>query len=395
MSAPGRCASCGAGLALGARFCRGCGAAVEMTEAGIAADPALSPGEPAEFCPSCAVPVVPGSAFCHSCGARLHAPPPAAAPSPPPPPPAAPPPTPPQAPSPPRRRNRGPLLAAIAFLACLTLGGLVAGAAYVLTREDDGTAEPTADGPDYLAGQGDDGSSIGPDEPSTEVRGGSPHSGGGDPGDETPVRSQESGAVSGLAPGRYIQAGSFRSVDGAEQEVERLRAEGIDAVSVPADWSSDLLPGFRVLLVGPLSAGTDEETVLRRLKQANVSGIARYLMPSSELSGPEVVAGAWSGDVEESRLGGPSRRTTYRVDISIADDGERGTIEYADRGCFGSLTLVEETGYSLAYRESIDSGSCPTGGVWHLRPAGRTLTAVRLFDDLDREVMVEGDLPRV
>jgi len=273
---------------------------------------------------------------------------------------------------------------------------LVAGGAYLLTREDDSSAESDADWSTLLGGErveGGEGLPVGPEDGPDRGVGDSSSIGVGDAGDAggEEVR-RESTSVSTLAPGRYIQAGSFRSADGAEQEVERLRAEGIDAVSIPADWSSDLLPGFRVLLVGPLSAGR-EGAVLRQLERANVSGIARYLEPSSELPGPDAVAGSWSGDVEESRFGGPSRRTTYRVDIAIDGDGERGTIEYPDRGCVGSLALIEETGYSLAYREEIDSGSCPAGAVWHLRPDGLALTAVRLYDDFDRDVMAEGDLP--
>jgi hypothetical protein len=262
---------------------------------------------------------------------------------------------------------------------------------YLLTREDDSPADsavkwpalpdstlPTGVSDPRVTGtETEDPSAVDADDSSE--------------GQPSAVGQQGSGTVSSLTAGRYIQAGSFRSPEGAGQEVERLREYEVDAVSLPAAWANELLPGFHVLLVGPLSAGSEEDLALRRLARAGVSGWGRYLTPTTALSGPEAVAGTWAGDVEQSSLRGPRRRTTYRIEIAIDADGGGGTIEYPERRCSGELSLIEDAGYSLAYEESIQSGGCPAGGVWHLRPTGGVLTAVRLHDD--REVMVEGDLP--
>ncbi len=197
--------------------------------------------------------------------------------------------------------------------------------------------------------------------------------------------------MSGLVPGHYVQAGSFRSAEGARQEVERLREYGIDAVWVPAEWASELLPGFRVLLVGPLGAGVEVQQVLHRLARAGVSGFGRDLTPSTALSGPAAAAGSWAGKVERSYFNGARRATTYWIEVAIAADGATGTIDYPERGCHGTLNLIEDTGYALAYSESVDSGECPSGGVWHIRPTDAGLTAVWLSDT--HEFMVQGKVP--
>lgn len=388
MTTPDRCASCGAGVAPSTRFCRNCGAAVEATESAAAV---RRPADDAsQLCPSCAVPVVQGAAFCGSCGARLPAPgrPPQGRASPSPGHSASPL----QRPAPPpRRRGRGPLLAVGAFAACLGLGGLVAGGVYLLTRED-----RSADVPAHLSTLPADitqGRVTGAGQEAGGLSGIPPAARSADSGSgelSPPAEAQKSAALSALAPGRYVQSGSFRSAEGAEREVNRLQGDGIDVFSMPAALANELLPGFHVLLVGPLSGRGEERRVIRQLGRASVSGLVRDLTPSAALPGPAASAGSWSGAVEQSFLRGPRRRTTYRIEIAIDADGERGAIEYPERGCRGSLSLIEDARYSLAYLESILSGPCPAGGVWHLRRTDAGLTAVRLHDD--REVMVEGTL---
>ena len=272
---------------------------------------------------------------------------------------------------PPPRRGRGPLIAAGAFLACLALGGLVGGGAYLLTG--DGGSD-SGNGTKQGSGQG-----IG------DGRGGSGGGGGGDR-PETPNRSGEN---SPLAPGRYIQAGSFRSPEGAGREVDRLVGEGIDVEVVPADWADELLPGFQVLLVGPLATSGEEKRALRQLEDASVAGFGRDLAPSEAVPGPDAAAGEWSGELERSHLRGERRPSPYRVEFAIDADGENGTVEHVGRGCIGSLTLVEDSSYSLAYAESIESGDCPRGGEWHLRPRNGEVTAVWLHDDI--HVLIDGD----
>jgi hypothetical protein len=268
------------------------------------------------------------------------------------------------------------LLALAAFAVCLLVGGAIAGGAYLLSRDDSGeeTVVITDGGP----------------------IGGGPIAGGGGGGGGTtetePVDEPEEADAgpSPLIPGRYIQAGSFRSPDGAQREVDRLFGEGIDVAAVPADWASELLPGFQVLLAGPLETGSEEKRVLRQLEDASVAGFARDLTPSAELSDPASVAGSWSGGLEQSYLRGSRPPRTYQVDFTLSADGETGVVDYPGRGCSGSLSLLEESGFSLAYAESIESGGCRAGGVWHLRPEGGEITAVRLYDDLDVQIMVDG-----
>lgn len=378
----GQCASCGIGLGPRARFCRGCGAAVEATEVG-AGSPNVAE-DTSRSCPSCAAPVSDGASFCLSCGERLGAGEAPAAPPPPPGPVESSPPrhaqSSPHPPSPPPRRGRGPLIAAGAFVACLALGGLVGGGAYLLSQDseadDSGTGGPIWHGPGSGEGGGSDGSS----------------SGGGEGGDrtDTPIHS---GETSELLPGRYIQAGSFRSPEGAGREVDRLLGEGIDVEAVPADWADELLPGFQVLLVGPLATTGEEKQALRQLEDASVAGFGRDLTSSETVPGPEAAAGEWSGELERSHLRGGRRPSVYPVDFAIAADGESGTVEHVERDCSGSLTLIDDTGYSLAYAESIESGDCPRGGVWHLRPRTGEITAVWLHDDI--HVMVDGDAAAV
>lgn len=208
-------------------------------------------------------------------------------------------------------------------------------------------------------------------------------------------RDDRSLGLSPLTAGRYVQAGSFRSPEGAQREVDRLVSKGIDAEAVPADWADELLPGFQVLLVGPLATSGEEVEALRQLEDANVAGFGRDLTPSGELPGPVAAAGSWSGDLEQSYLRGARSPRTYRVDFTLAPDGESGTVDYPGRGCHGSLTLSEESGFSLAYSESIESGGCRAGGVWHLRPEGTLITTVRLYEDFDVQVMVDGDAAAV
>jgi len=351
MSTPHDCASCGSGLAPGARFCRNCGAAVEQTEVAREGDHVPLEGE-LPSCPGCGAPIVSGARFCHTCGESADTPEPVST-----------------------SRTRGPLLALVAFGVCLLVGGMIAGGAYLLSRDDSG--EEAVAGPHVTPVGG-----------TTQQGGEDTRIGSTDTGTDEPEGS--SAELSPLIPGRYIQAGSFRSSAGAQREVDRLIGEGIDVEAVPADWASELLPGFQVLLVGPLATGSEESGALRRLEDAGVAGFGRDLTPSEALFGSAMAAASWSGSLEQSYLRGDRPPKTYRVDFSLSAGGEGGTVDYPVQGCRGSLALQEDDGYSLAYAESIESGGCRVGGVWHLRPEGSEITAVRLYDDLDVQVMVDG-----
>lgn len=326
-------------------------------------------------CPSCGGEIGPRAKFCRSCGAAVEAT--QATPrqpgSPPPPSPVPP-------PAEPRGSSgaRGPMLALAAFAVCLLLGGLVGGGAYLLSRDgsedESGLGGPIVD-PPPPPGPGGGGQGGGPSDGSSE----------GEGGVET-----EGGESSGLIAGLYVQAGSFRSADGAESEAGRLAGYGVDAEVVPAAWTNELLPGFQVLLVGPLATSGEERRVLRALERANISGFGRDLTPSDSVAGPESVAGDWRGRFEQSDLRGARPPTTYVVELTLDREGE-GTVEYPGRGCFGTLSLIDDDGFSLAYAETIGSGSCPGGNVWHVRPRGTGIVAVRLHEDLDMQAMVHGE----
>lgn len=374
------CARCGSPLVEGARFCRECGAAVDPTQAdevAAAADPAE------ETCPSCGASAGSRAVFCRACGERIGP----ETPLPPPVPPA--PPQGPQSLPPPRphqsgRAGRGQRVVG-AVLLCLLLGAAVAGGAYLFTKDGDGGSERTPSPfrepfPDL--GTGPEGGS-GSDRKQAKPEDNRP-----EPEDVSVTDSGDGGGFSSLTPGRYVQAGSFRTPGGAGNEVERLVGEGIDVEAVPADEAAELLPGFQVLLVGPLSGDGEEEGVLEQLEEAGVSGIARDLTPSRELASPAAATGEWDGSFEETHLRGNRSPKTYEVVLSIDSDGEGGTVAYPDQECGGTLKLLEDAGYSLAYREWIDYGDCIDEGIWHLRPDGSQLTGVWLHDDY--ELLVNG-----
>lgn len=392
---PPSCHGCGAPLAPSAKFCRECGTAVETTEPN--ARPAPPAGEEqARSCPSCGAAGIGETGFCRSCGERL--PGPASAPD------LAPAADPERVQPPDGRRTDLPppviaerrggpgraALVTVGFLVCILLGAVVAGGAYLLTKDDGGRDEGTT-GSLF----GDVVKRSGESDPITTTDG----TGGDGRVGETGTGEREGeeddtsgpGELSELTPGRYIQAGSFRSAEGAQQEVDRLTEAGIAVEAIPAAEANELLPGFQVLIAGPLSGARREKQTLGALERADVTGLGKDLTPSTAVAAPNAVAGTWSGVVEQSYLRGSRRPSIYEIVLTIAADGEAGTIEYPGRECEGQLDLIEEAGYSLAYAETIESGSCPDGGVWHLRPeGGGELTAVRLHED--REIMVHGTM---
>jgi hypothetical protein len=263
--------------------------------------------------------------------------------------------------------------------ACLVVGALVAVGAYLATRGDSGSAGA--------------GATAGARTPAPRATTGSlpgATAGAAAELEETAPETPEQPRESELAPGRYIQSGSFRSPEGAEEEVARLRADGIDVFAIPADRADELLPGLQVLLVGPIAGSGEERRVIDALERDAVSGFGRDLTPSTELTGPSSVGGGWSGEVEESSLRGFFDPRTYDVNMAVEDGGRIGTVDYPADGCGGSMTLIEDDGYSLAYKERIEYGSCIRGGVWHLRPTSEGLEAVWLHDD--RDIMVQGTI---
>lgn len=320
------------------------------------------------YCRECGRPLAPGAAFCRDCGAATK-PVAAAAPAatetaiPPPPPPA-----PTRTPEAPKQRRRRRVLLPAALVALLIGGG--AAAAIVLLGNDDSSQEEVAI-----------------TDPATIPA-----------PDRAPTRTEEASAASApnapavgtIGAGRYVQAGSFKTVAGAEGERERLEAEGIRVIVADSAQAEELYPGFQVLLAGPFTGDDAERAVLRRLHEEGVpSAFARGLSPAREIAGPEAVVGQWSGSLE--RTGGNRREPngSLPVTLSAAGSGQAAHLRFRDLNCEVELTLSETTEVALAYGQE---GECVGAGEWDVRPSGDEISLVLLPPDT--EVIVLGTLYR-
>lgn len=353
---PRYCRSCGKPLAAGATFCRSCGARTPV------------PAAPAE--PAAATPVAPSPSAPPPPAGPPEPPPPAAAPTPPA---AAPSPAPPPPPSSgltPKPRRRGRTIA-IAVLALLLVAAGAAAAIVLLGGEDSKQTEALPQ----------DASTV----PATTA---------------VPTRTGEAGSATETAApaatagtigaGRYVQAGSFRTVPGAEAERQRLEEEGIRVMVVESDQVQELYPGFQVLLGGPFPSSGAERALVRRLHGEGVSSaFGRALSPAAEIAGPEAVAGRWSGTLERSGSDRPALDGPLPVTLTAPADGQPATLEFESLNCEIELVLQDATDVSLTYGQE---GGCVGGGAWRLRASGDELSAVLLPPD--SETIVLGTLDR-
>lgn len=196
--------------------------------------------------------------------------------------------------------------------------------------------------------------------------------------------------VGTIGAGRYIQAGSFRTVAGAEAERERLEGEGIRVLVIDSSEADELYPGFQVLLAGPFTDAGAERGVLRRLHSSKVpSAFARTLTPAREIGGPEAVAGEWEGTLERTGTAGGDLDGSLEVTLSAPADGRQGRLTFDKPRCQVDLVLEEAAALSLLYDQE---GDCVGKGSWHLRPRGDELSLVLLPPD--SEVIVLGVLER-
>jgi hypothetical protein len=187
-----------------------------------------------------------------------------------------------------------------------------------------------------------------------------------------------------------VQAGSFRTVEGAETERRRLREQGIDVNVVESDRAQELYPGFQVLLGGPFSGHGAERAMVRRLRDNGVpSAFARSLSPARAISGPQAIAGRWTGPLERTGTSQSNLDGTLPVTLMAEADGHLASIEFSSLHCTLDLPLESATAFSLAYGQA---GGCVGGGVWSLRPQGDSLSVVLLPPDTD--VIVIGTLSR-
>jgi hypothetical protein len=369
--APRYCRSCGKPLVPGATFCRGCGARTPVPAA--PAEPAAPavPAPPAPTPPAAEPPPAPRAQPPVAPPAPLlpSPTPPGAPPTQPisaaaaPPRPTPPPPLP-DEPSPkPRRRGR---TIAIAVLVVLLVGGAAAAAIVLLGGDDSKQTEAAPR----------DASTV----PETT---------------DVPTRTGEAGSPSEAAAaattagtigaGRYVQAGSFRTVAGAEAERQRLEDDGIRVMVVESDQTQELYPGFQVLLGGPFTSSGPEQAMVRQLHgDAVPSAFGRALSPAAEIAGPEAITGNWTGTLERSGSSNPALDGPLPVTLSAAADGQLATLEFGSLSCEVELALRDATDVSLTYGQE---GGCVGGGAWRLRPSGEELSLVLLPPDSEEIVL--------
>jgi hypothetical protein len=169
-----------------------------------------------------------------------------------------------------------------------------------------------------------------------------------------------------IEAGLYVQLGSFLG-EGADREADRLQGHAIDAFVVDSNVVAELMPGFKVVVAGPLGDRGDQSRIVRAGRGADVAGIAKTLTPAVEGASPDVVGGA--------QFGGSLTKAGRDVeaDIAFASDGRSATVRYAGPMCSGELSFVEGTGAVLVYDEEIVAGPCQRGGSWSIKPASGEL----------------------
>jgi hypothetical protein len=306
-------------------------------------------------CAGCGAPLAPGAAFCRSCGTRYEeqAPPlTATAPR------VAAPATPQQP-----RRSRVAIWVGVAIV---LIGAGVATA--ILLANGGGSSSTTV-----LVGSNSRGGAEASSEAATAG---------------TTSESVQEAATDSVEAGRYVQAGSFKTVPHANAERERLAAAGIDVQVVSSDGVEELYPGFQVLLGGPLAAGSQEASMVKALHRNGVpSAFARDVTPALEIDSPAETAGRWSGVLDRSSGERPSLSGPLTVSLEMDSGGRSGTLEFSDPSCRDELTLSETTPTTLAYAQGQP---CIGAGNLLVRPAGGQLMLT--LQPIDTDVLVLGSL---
>ena len=302
------------------------------------------PGGAKRHCGSCGAELAPGAAYCRACGARYEEPAPASVSE------AA------------GSRNRTALWAGGAIIL------IGAGVALAILLAGGGDSSRTT----VLVDRAGKTTTVTTEAESTD-------SVAEETGSETPV-------AAGVDTGLYVQAGSFRSLPGAEEERARLAAAGVDVRVISSDGAAELYPGFQVLFSDPIVSTSQEHGVLAELKDNGVDGFARELTPAPLLSGASQAAGHWTGALDRTSGERPNLNGSVPVTVEIASDGNAGTLETA-AGCSEGLSLKEEGPTSLTYSQDR---SCVTGGDVFVRPAGTELMMAML--PLDTDIFVTGTL---
>jgi hypothetical protein len=385
-----RCSDCGRPAVPDARFCRACGAAVEV----VAEEPDPEPEpEPESIeaavqeCASCGAAAAPDARFCRACGAPVEIaaedPAPGMGPGPvsmdaasvtrpnvapiakPVAGRAQPPQRPPAAPARSRADGRGKRLVVLAALLAFAAGGI---AAVVIVTTGGGGEEPKPAAASDFAAEESDADLPTPEAPEEDSE-----------LDAAPVES----ASGVLESGRYVRLASFRYDTAAEKEATRLHGEGLREAQVASSNEVEgMAPAFWVVLAGPVSTRGEERGVIRAAKRAGIrDAFAAELAPATAGIAPADLVGDFSGQLAQSDPEVKRLNKDILTRMSFYDDGEQATVEYRRPNCTGSLSFLGTAGPVLTYEESISAGKCADGGIWHLKLDGDDLQATWWRDD--------------
>lgn len=320
-----------------------------------------------EFCGECGSELAPEDRFCQGCGAPVAQPAAAAVPT--------------------ARayqgpdghgRSRGPAIAVLAVVAVAVLGAIAAGS-YLLLGDDSGADQSVADW--SLEASGYSAADRADDDPPASTSS----------ADDDAADDVDAGATSGrdtfepeLEAGDYVQLGSFRG-DSATSEATRLGEHGIDAFVIDSDGVAELLPGFKVVVAGPLAGRGERNRVMRAGRRAGIDGLDRTLSPLTTAPDPADIAGSFDGSLTRS----PSERAVD-ASFSFAADGLSGSVDYGQPRCSSDLSFSESDLGTLIYDETVTSGRCADGGTWAFKPNGDQLRAA--WNEPDSDYFVSGDL---
>jgi hypothetical protein len=271
--------------------------------------------------------------------------------------------------SPPRRR-RAVLGAAIAGL---LIGGAVASAVLLLGGDEDKRPSEAPPSATATVPAGTESVPSASGEATSSPAGGSANA-----------------ATGSVVAGRYVQAGSFRTVDGAEQERQRLAGQGVEVDVVESSQAQELYPGFQVLLGGPLFGRSSERALLRELRENGVpSAFGRQLSPAGTIAGPAAIAGRWEGTLERSGSDRSDLNGPITVSLAGVGGGDIAVLQVPSINCEVELPLHGAGDVALTYGPAQ---SCLGPGTWDLRPHGDSLSMTLLPPNSD--VIVLGTLHR-
>ena len=274
-------------------------------------------GGPARHCANCGQPLVPGAAFCRACGSRYEEPPVGSEP------------TAVRTSPPPSSGGHGRTALWVA-IAIVVIG---AGAALAIL---------------LASGGGDSSTTVLVDSAKT---GSSEAENASDESTESTEARADAGADA-LEAGRYVQAGSFKTLPHAEAERERLVGQGIDVQVISSDGVEEFYPGFQVLLAGPLQSGSEEATIVKALHRNGVpSAFPREVSPASELSGSSEAVGSWSGEISRSSGERPDLNGPLNISLEMESDGSSGVLEVEGESCQDQLSLAEAGSTVLSYSQ--------------------------------------------